>query len=79
MQAVTPLSMELPTKSAGNTDKGLIKKLRGFDALAMSIGNGNVENAEGGAEQRLSQRFVRPICLSFLVVFISKFEIFCTF
>ncbi|KAH7519518.1 hypothetical protein FEM48_Zijuj08G0045000 [Ziziphus jujuba var. spinosa] len=53
--AVTPLSMELPTKSAGNTDKGLIKKLRGFDALAMSIGNGNVENAEGGAEQRLSQ------------------------
>ncbi|XP_015888834.3 common plant regulatory factor 1 [Ziziphus jujuba] len=53
--AATPLSMELPTKSAGNTDKGLIKKLRGFDALAMSIGNGNVENAEGGAEQRLSQ------------------------
>ncbi|KAF3439911.1 hypothetical protein FNV43_RR18189 [Rhamnella rubrinervis] len=53
--AVTPLSMELPTKSSGNTDKGLMKKLKGFDALAMSIGNGNVENAEGGAEQRLSQ------------------------
>lgn len=52
--------MELPTKSSGNTDKGLMKKLKGFDALAMSIGNGNVENGEGRAEQRLSQRFVKP-------------------
>lgn len=63
LQAVTPLSTELPTKSSGNTDKGLMKKLKGFDALAMSIGNGNVESAEGGGEQRLSQRFV-TICRS---------------
>lgn len=50
--------METPTKSSGNTDQGLMKKLKGFDGLAMSIGNGNAENADHGAENRLSQRFV---------------------
>lgn len=35
-----------------------MKKLKGFDGLAMSIGNGTAENAEGGPEPRLSQRFV---------------------
>lgn len=58
MQAVTPLSTEAPTKSSGNTDQGLVKKLKGLDGLAMSIGNGNAESAEGGAEQGLSQRLV---------------------
>ncbi|XP_009377247.2 common plant regulatory factor 1 [Pyrus x bretschneideri] len=53
--AVTPLNMETPTKSSGNTDRGLMKKLKGFDGLAMSIGSGNVMNAEGGAERSLSQ------------------------
>ncbi|XP_050114287.1 common plant regulatory factor 1-like isoform X1 [Malus sylvestris] len=53
--AVTPLNMETPTKSSGNTDCGLMKKLKGFDGLAMSIGSGNVMNAEGGAERSLSQ------------------------
>nr|AEM97870.1 bZIP78 [Corylus heterophylla] len=52
--AVTPLSIETPTKS-GNTDRGLMKKLKEFDGLAMSIGNGTAEIAEGGAEHRLSE------------------------
>ena len=55
MQANTPLSAETPTKSSGNTDQGLMKKLKGFDGLAMSIGNGDAENAEGGS--RVPQRF----------------------
>ncbi|XWS32087.1 hypothetical protein CRYUN_Cryun23aG0130400 [Craigia yunnanensis] len=49
------IPMETPTKSSGNTERGLMKKLKGFDGLAMSIGNGIAENAEGGAEPRLSQ------------------------
>ncbi|KAK4593946.1 hypothetical protein RGQ29_017854 [Quercus rubra] len=52
--AVTPMSIETPTKS-GNTDRGLMKKLKEFDGLAMSIGNGAAESLEGGAEHRLSQ------------------------
>ncbi|XP_023875517.1 common plant regulatory factor 1 isoform X4 [Quercus suber] len=52
--AVTPMSIEMPTKS-GNTDRGLMKKLKEFDGLAMSIGNGAAESLEGGAEHRLSQ------------------------
>ncbi|XP_062155075.1 common plant regulatory factor 1 isoform X2 [Alnus glutinosa] len=52
--AVTPLGIETPTKS-GNTDRGLMKKLKEFDGLAMSIGNGTAEIAEGEAEHRLSQ------------------------
>ncbi|KAK4266941.1 hypothetical protein QN277_023798 [Acacia crassicarpa] len=50
-----PLSMETPTKSSGTTDQGLMKKLKEFDGLAMSIGNGNAESAEQGVENRLSQ------------------------
>ncbi|KAF7826136.1 common plant regulatory factor 1 [Senna tora] len=54
--AGTPLNMvETPTKSTGNTDQGLMKKLKGFDGLAMSIGNGNADSAERGVENRLSQ------------------------
>ncbi|KAG2725450.1 hypothetical protein I3760_01G066700 [Carya illinoinensis] len=52
--AVTPLSIETPTKS-GNTDRGLMKKLKEFDGLAMSIGNGTAESTDGGAEHGLSQ------------------------
>jgi hypothetical protein len=58
MQTGTPLSIETPPKSSGNTDQGLMKKLKGFDGLAMSIGNGHAESAEPGAESKLSQRFV---------------------
>lgn len=53
--AATPLNMETPMKSSGNTDRGLMKKLKRFDALAMSIGNSNVGDAEGGAEHSVSQ------------------------
>ncbi|KAL1367022.1 hypothetical protein HN51_021074 [Arachis hypogaea] len=53
--AGTPSSVETPTKLSGNTDQGLMKKLKGFDGLAMSIGNGNTGSAERGAENRLSQ------------------------
>lgn len=35
------MSIDSPAKSLGNTDRGLMKKLKGFDGLAMSIGNGN--------------------------------------
>ncbi|OAY62205.1 common plant regulatory factor 1 isoform X2 [Manihot esculenta] len=54
--AATPVSVETPTKSTGNTDQGLMKKLKRFDGLAMSIGNAssNTESAEGG-DHRLSQ------------------------
>uniref|UniRef100_A0A1J3I3T5 G-box-binding factor 3 n=1 Tax=Noccaea caerulescens TaxID=107243 RepID=A0A1J3I3T5_NOCCA len=41
----TPLSIDnTPTKSTGNTDNGLMKKLKEFDGLAMSLGNGNDEH-----------------------------------
>ncbi|TKY64023.1 Common plant regulatory factor 1 [Spatholobus suberectus] len=53
--AGTPSSVESPTKLSGNTDQGLMKKLKGFDGLAMSIGNCNAESVERGAENRLSQ------------------------
>ncbi|KAL4650436.1 hypothetical protein ACB092_01G088100 [Castanea dentata] len=52
--AVTSLSIETPTK-LGNTDQGFMKKLKEFDGLAMSIGNGSAESTEGGAEHRMSQ------------------------
>ncbi|KAJ9681286.1 hypothetical protein PVL29_020253 [Vitis rotundifolia] len=55
MQAAPPLSIETPAKSSGNTDRGLMKKLKGFDGLAMSIGNGNGESTEGGSDHELSQ------------------------
>ncbi|KAG5009112.1 hypothetical protein AAZX31_07G058500 [Glycine max] len=51
----THSSIESPTKLSGNTDQGLMKKSKGFDGLAMSIGNCNAESAEHGAENRQSQ------------------------
>ncbi|XP_051147712.1 common plant regulatory factor 1-like isoform X3 [Andrographis paniculata] len=54
MQAGTPLSVDATAKSPGNTDGGFVKKLKEFDGLAMSIGNGNAESAEGEAEHRQS-------------------------
>ncbi|GMI95448.1 hypothetical protein HRI_003214000 [Hibiscus trionum] len=47
--------VETPTKSSGNINQGLMKKLKRFDGLAMLIGNGSAENAEGGAEPQPSQ------------------------
>ncbi|XP_057495209.1 common plant regulatory factor 1-like isoform X1 [Actinidia eriantha] len=51
----TTTNVETPTKSSGNTDQGLLKKLKGFDGLAMSIGNGSADSAEGGANTAHSQ------------------------
>ena len=45
-------------KSSGNAEKGLLKKLKGFDGLAMSIGNGNADKAEGDTENVVSQRYI---------------------
>ena len=69
-QAAPPLSIETPAKPSGNTDRGLMKKLKGFDGLAMSIGNGNGESTEGGSDHGLSQRLVElttPAPQSFLL------------
>ncbi|XP_038987119.1 G-box-binding factor 3 isoform X2 [Phoenix dactylifera] len=43
----TPLSMEMPAKSPSNKDKGLMKKLKRFDGLAVSAGNGDAESRGG--------------------------------
>ncbi|KAL4024428.1 hypothetical protein IC575_012779 [Cucumis melo] len=53
--AATPLSIETPSKVSGNSSQGLMKKLKGFDGLAMSIGNVSTESAEGGAEHGQSE------------------------
>ncbi|KAE8721474.1 G-box binding factor 3, putative isoform 2 [Hibiscus syriacus] len=52
---------DTPTKSSGNTEHGLMKKLKGFDGLAISIGNGTAENAEGRAEPRPFRRLKVPL------------------
>ncbi|XP_058225704.1 common plant regulatory factor 1 isoform X1 [Rhododendron vialii] len=52
--AGTPF-METPTKSSGHTDQGTVKKLKGFDGLAMSIGNSNANSADGGSNHVQSQ------------------------
>ncbi|KAI3444457.1 hypothetical protein Pfo_001122 [Paulownia fortunei] len=52
--AGTALTMETPVKSSGNTDGGFVKKLKEFDGLAISIGNGNGDSAERGTDRRLS-------------------------
>ncbi|KAK6918274.1 Basic-leucine zipper domain [Dillenia turbinata] len=56
----TPLSMETPAKSPATSDRGLMKKLKGFDGLAMSIGNGNAESAEGGTESQRTRVLCNP-------------------
>ncbi|XP_038682901.1 common plant regulatory factor 1-like isoform X3 [Tripterygium wilfordii] len=53
--AAAPSSVETPSKPLGKADHGLMKKLKGFDGLAMSIGNGNAVNAEAGSVRTQSQ------------------------
>ncbi|KAF8113788.1 hypothetical protein N665_0045s0032 [Sinapis alba] len=48
----TPLNIDTPTKSTGNTDNGLMKKLKEFDGLAMSLGNGNPPENNGDGHKR---------------------------
>ncbi|KAL3622198.1 Disordered region downstream of MFMR [Castilleja foliolosa] len=53
--ASTPLRMETPVKSSGNTDGGgFVKKLKEFDGLAMSVGNGNGDSTDPGTERKMS-------------------------
>lgn len=55
MQGSAPGSMEASSaKLPGNADRSLMKKLKSFDGLAMSIGNGIADSAE----QKKSQRSV---------------------
>uniref|UniRef100_A0A0D2ZTN3 Uncharacterized protein n=1 Tax=Brassica oleracea var. oleracea TaxID=109376 RepID=A0A0D2ZTN3_BRAOL len=51
-QPGTPLNIDTPTKSTGNTDNGLMKKLKEFDGLAMSLGNGNPHESNGDERKR---------------------------
>ncbi|XP_022858779.1 common plant regulatory factor 1 [Olea europaea var. sylvestris] len=48
-------STDTQAKSSGNTDGGMVKKLKEFDGLAFSIGNGHTESAEGQVDQKVSQ------------------------
>ncbi|CAH8313309.1 unnamed protein product [Eruca vesicaria subsp. sativa] len=50
----TPLNIDTPSKSTGNTENGLMKKLKEFDGLAMSLGNGNPP--ESNADERKRSR-----------------------
>ncbi|KAL8192594.1 hypothetical protein R6Q57_027779 [Mikania cordata] len=52
----SPMSIDSPAKSSGNSDRGLMKKLKGFDGLAMSIGNGNDDgNSHSGETEGSSE------------------------
>ncbi|KAG2332052.1 hypothetical protein Bca52824_003232 [Brassica carinata] len=51
----TPLNIDIPTKSTGNTDNGLMKKLKEFDGLAMSLGIGNPPENNGDDERKRSR------------------------
>ncbi|XP_027108494.1 common plant regulatory factor 1 isoform X2 [Coffea arabica] len=53
--AAVPLSLDTPVKSSANTDKGFTNKLKGFDGLAMSIGNGSSDRAGAGSDHGISQ------------------------
>ena len=52
-----------------------MKKLKEFDGLAMSIGNGHAESAEPGGENRLSERFVDlfSFCMNIFNDILSEF------
>ncbi|KAG8391907.1 hypothetical protein BUALT_Bualt01G0235800 [Buddleja alternifolia] len=49
------LSADAPVKSSGNTDGGFVKKLKEFDGLAISIGNGHGESTERETERGVSE------------------------
>lgn len=44
-----------PVKSSGDADGSFVKKLKEFDGLAMSIGNGNVNSNEHGSDRKLTE------------------------
>ncbi|KZT75349.1 hypothetical protein F511_47626 [Dorcoceras hygrometricum] len=72
MQAGTTLSAETPAKPPGNTDGGLVKKLKEFDGLAMSIGNGNGNSTDDAADNEVTQRFVEPLTMNSASRFLNQ-------
>ncbi|KAL1561954.1 Disordered region downstream of MFMR [Salvia divinorum] len=52
--AGTAMSVETPAKSSGNTDGVVVKKLKEFDGLAVSICNGNGDGTENETHRRQS-------------------------
>ncbi|XP_023746482.1 common plant regulatory factor 1 isoform X1 [Lactuca sativa] len=65
----SPMSIDSPAKSSGNSERGLMKKLKGFDGLAMSIGNGishsgdteaSSQGSDGNTDTRKRSREVSP-------------------
>ncbi|THU51602.1 hypothetical protein C4D60_Mb06t32750 [Musa balbisiana] len=46
VQLATPLSVEMPAKLSKHKDKSLVKKLKGLDGLALSGGNGIIEDRD---------------------------------
>lgn len=65
VKMVPPSSMDIPSKSSNSKDRGLMKKLKGFDGLAVSIGHVNAEITVGDGSGQ-SQRFV---CLELQLCF----------
>ena len=57
MQMVSPSTTDVPAKSSNSKDRGLMKKLKGFDGLSVSIGNVNAEITVGDGRGK-SRRFV---------------------
>ncbi|XP_030547999.1 common plant regulatory factor 1 isoform X3 [Rhodamnia argentea] len=51
----TPLAAETPKKSSPNSDNGLVKKLKSFEGLAMSIGSADADSADDASDKRSSQ------------------------
>lgn len=49
------LTLDASGKSSGNSDRGLMTKLKEFEGLAMSLGNGSADNVEGGTDNGHSQ------------------------
>ncbi|KAI3979294.1 hypothetical protein MKX01_007770 [Papaver californicum] len=47
----TPLSVTTPAKSSSNKEQGLMKKLKGFDGLVVTLGNGDVNGGSGEMSQ----------------------------
>nr|GME17206.1 transcriptional activator TAF-1 [Ipomoea batatas] len=53
--AAASMGTDTSGKSSGNADRGLMSKLKGFDGLGMSIGNGNSDGGKGGTDHTHSQ------------------------
>lgn len=61
MQVTTPSRTAKGAKLPSNRDLGLIKKLKGFDGLVVSLGNGDAGSGE------VSQRFVDTLVKDLIV------------